>query len=208
MKYHIWVRQRTWQRCGLMYWMAAISSRYIASLLSASNKRNFEEELNEINWSVHSPWCSISAEEKKRILVTSQRLALYQRRNCLLRGSLQPHKQHRILSRTILRNRSNAILLFRDIWRRLRAISRERRANYVNLNKRKRKSRVNFSMCNLIHQMATCVEIVTFDLVIRPEIVLMASAGPILIAVRRNYILEYSTTEDGELLLISWNQKF
>lgn len=59
------------------------------------------------------------------------------------------------------------------------------------------------SMCNLIHQMAACVEIVTFDLVIRPEIVLMASAGPFLIAVRRNYILEYSTTEDGELLLIS-----
>lgn len=54
------------------------------------------------------------------------------------------------------------------------------------------------SNCNLMHQMATCVEIVTFHLGIRPEIVLMASTCPFLIAVRRNYIWEHSTTEGGD----------
>ena len=51
---------------------------------------------------------------------------------------------------------------------------RRRKANYVNLSQRKRKSHVRCSKCNLVHQMATCVEIVTFDLAIQPELVAIA----------------------------------
>lgn len=78
-----------------------------------------------------------------------------------------------------------------------------KKSELCQLEMEKRKSSSKYSKCNLVRQMATCVETETFDLGIQPEIAHMESACPYLIVVRRNYIQENSTTGVSNLPLIN-----